>query len=145
MKKFINEFKEFISRGNVMDMAVGIIIGGAFTTIVSSLVDDIINPILGVFGGMNFDQYTIVLSGDSTLNYGKFLTAVINFLIMALVVFIMVKVLNTAAEKFSKKEDEKPEAPTTKKCPFCMTEISIEATRCPHCTSQLTNGKEEAM
>jgi large conductance mechanosensitive channel len=139
MKKFINEFKEFISRGNVMDMAVGIIIGGAFTTIVSSLVDDIINPILGVFGGMNFDQYSIVLSGDSTLNYGKFITAVINFLIMALVVFIMVKVLNTAAKKFAKKEDEEPAAPTTKECPFCKTEISIEATRCPHCTSHLTD------
>jgi large conductance mechanosensitive channel len=139
MKKFINEFKEFISRGNVMDMAVGIIIGGAFTTIVSSLVDDIINPILGVFGGMNFDQYSIVLSGDSTLNYGKFITAVINFLIMALVVFIMVKVLNTASKKFAKKEDEEPAAPTTKECPFCKTEISIEATRCPHCTSHLTD------
>jgi large conductance mechanosensitive channel len=122
-----------------MDMAVGIIIGGAFTTIVSSLVDDIINPILGVFGGMNFDQYSIVLSGDSTLNYGKFITAVINFLIMALVVFIMVKVLNTAAKKFAKKEDEEPAAPTTKECPFCKTEISIEATRCPHCTSHLTD------
>ena len=87
MKKFMNEFKEFISRGNVMDMAVGIIIGGAFTSIVSSLVDDIINPILGLFGGMNFDQLKLNLLGEVTLNYGKFISTVINFLIMALIVF----------------------------------------------------------
>ena len=89
MKKFMNEFKEFISRGNVIDMAVGIIIGGAFTSIVSSLVDDIINPILGLFGGMNFDQLKVNLLGEVTLNYGKFISTVINFLIMALIVFIM--------------------------------------------------------
>lgn len=94
MKKFMNEFKEFISRGNVMDMAVGIIIGGAFTSIVSSLVDDIINPILGLFGGMNFDQLKVNLLGEVTLNYGKFISTVINFLIMALIVFIMMKVMN---------------------------------------------------
>ena len=78
MKKFLKEFKEFISRGNVMDMAVGIIIGGAFTSIVSSLVSDIINPILGLFGGMNFDQLKITLLGEATLYYGRFITAVIN-------------------------------------------------------------------
>ena len=98
MKKFMNEFKEFISRGNVMDMAVGIIIGGAFTSIVSSLVDDIINPILGLFGGMNFDQLKVNLLGEVTLNYGKFISTVINFLIMALIVFIMMKVMNGFAE-----------------------------------------------
>ena len=136
MKNFIKEFKEFISRGNVMDMAVGIIIGGAFTSIVSSLVDDIINPILGLFGGMNFDQYHVKLLGQVTLNYGRFITAVINFLIMALVIFIIVKAMNTASEKLSRKEVEQ-EAVTTKKCPFCKSEIDIEATRCPHCTSQL--------
>ncbi len=79
MKNFFNEFKKFISRGNVMDMAVGIIIGGAFTSIVTSLVNDIINPILGVFGGMNFDQLSVKLFGEATLYYGKFLTAVVNF------------------------------------------------------------------
>ena len=136
MNNFIKEFKEFISRGNVMDMAVGIIIGGAFTSIVSSLVDDIINPILGLFGGMNFDQYHVKLLGQVTLNYGRFITAVINFLIMALVIFIIVKAMNTASEKLSRKEVEQ-EAVTTKKCPFCKSEIDIEATRCPHCTSQL--------
>ena len=143
MKKFINEFKEFISRGNVMDMAVGIIIGGAFTSIVSSLVDDIINPILGVFGGMNFDQLSINLFGEATLNYGKFITAVINFLIMALIVFLIVKTMNSVSEKLKRKEEEVEEEPTTKECPFCKSEIAIEATRCPHCTSILEDVAEE--
>lgn len=135
MKKFMSEFKEFISRGNVMDMAVGIIIGGAFTSIVSSLVEDIINPILGIFGGMNFDQLHIKLLGEATLNYGKFISAILNFLIMALIVFIIMKTMNRMAEKF--KKEEAPAAPTTKVCPFCKSEIAIDATRCPHCTSVL--------
>ena len=135
MKKFKSEFKEFISRGNVMDMAVGIIIGGAFTSIVSSLVEDIINPILGMFGGMNFDQLHIKLLGEATLNYGKFISAILNFLIMALIVFIIMKTMNRMAEKF--KKEEAPAAPTTKVCPFCKSEIAIDATRCPHCTSVL--------
>ncbi len=135
MKKFMSEFKEFISRGNVMDMAVGIIIGGAFTSIVSSLVEDIINPILGMFGGMNFDQLHIKLLGEATLNYGKFISAILNFLIMALIVFIIMKTMNRMVEKF--KKEEAPAAPTTKVCPFCKSEIAIDATRCPHCTSVL--------
>ena len=135
MKKFLEEFKAFISRGNVMDMAVGVIIGGAFSSIVTSLVDDIINPILGIFGGINFDQLSVKLVGDATLNYGKFITAVLNFLIMALIIFIMVKALNKAAEKFSAPKEE--EKVTTKVCPFCKSEIPLEATRCPHCTSIL--------
>ena len=133
----MKEFKAFISRGNVMDMAVGIIIGGAFTSIVSSLVEDIINPILGLFGGMNFDQYHVKLLGQATLNYGKFITAVINFLIMAFVIFILVKAMNTASEKLSRKKEEETVI-TTKKCPYCRSEIDIEATRCPHCTSELS-------
>lgn len=136
MKNFLNEFKKFIARGNVMDMAVGIIIGGAFTTIVNSLVEDIINPLLGLFGGMNFDQLQWNITGDVVLYYGKFITAIINFLVMALVVFILVRTINKAGEKLSKKDD-KPAAPTTKKCPYCKSEIAIDATRCPHCTSQL--------
>lgn len=132
MKQFINEFKAFISRGNVMDMAIGIIIGSAFTSIVSSFVSDIINPILGIFGGMNFDQLSVKLFGGATLYYGRFLTAVINFLIMALVLFCMVKVVNTATSKLSKKKEESPK---TKKCPYCYSVIDIKATRCPHCTS----------
>lgn len=135
MKQFIKEFKEFISRGNVMDLAVGIIIGGAFTSIVSSLVDDIINPLLGLFGGMNFDQLKVNLLGEVTLYYGKFITAVINFLIMALVIFLLVKVMNTASKLVPKQEEEEEEK--TKICPYCKSEIDIEASRCPHCTSVL--------
>lgn len=132
MKQFIKEFKDFISRGNVMDLAVGIIIGGAFTSIVSSLVNDIINPLLGLFGGMNFDQLKINLLGEVTLYYGKFITAVINFLIMALVIFVIIKVMNTAAAKFVQKEED-----DTKTCPFCKSQIAADAVRCPHCTSVL--------
>ena len=144
MKKFMNEFKEFISRGNVMDMAVGIIIGGAFTSIVSSLVEDIINPILGIFGGMNFDQLSVTLFGEATLTYGKFITTVINFLIMALIVFTIMKAMNGVAERLKHKEEETEAEPTTKECPFCRSEISILATRCPHCTSVLEEVKGEA-
>ena len=93
-KGFIHEFEKFISRGNVMDMAVGVIIGGAFSSIITSLVDDILSPILGIFGGLNFDELSLNIMGDVTLKYGKFLTAVINFLIMALVIFCLVKAMN---------------------------------------------------
>ena len=137
MKKFFSEFKKFIARGNVMDMAVGIIIGGAFTAIVNSLVSDIISPLLGLFGGMNFDALEWKITGEVTLAYGKFITSIINFLIMALVVFILVSIINKTGDKLSIK-DKKPAAPTTKKCPYCKSEIAIEATRCSHCTSQLT-------
>ncbi len=111
MKKFMKEFKEFISRGNVMDMAVGVIIGGAFTGIVSSLVEDMINPLLGLFGGMNFDQYSVTLMGTATLNYGKFITAVINFLIMALIVFLIVRTMNKAAARITPKKEEAASIP----------------------------------
>ncbi len=135
MKKFMEDFKKFISRGNVMDMAVGVIIGGAFTGIVNSLVNDVINPLLGVFGGLNFSEYSIKLSGEATLNYGNFITAVINFLIMALVIFTIVRTMNKLTAKMAPKKEEEPKAPTTKKCPYCKTDIAIDATRCPHCTS----------
>ena len=135
MNKFLKEFKEFISRGNVMDMAVGIIIGGAFTSIVSSLVEDIINPILGIFGGMNFDKLSLTLTKEATLNYGKFLTAVINFIIMAVIVFLIMKTMNAFTEKFGPKKEQKD--PDTKECPFCKSKIAIAATRCPHCTSMI--------
>ena len=108
MKKFIKEFREFINRGNVMDMAVGIIIGGAFTSIVSSLVDDIINPILGLFGGMNFDQLKWNILGEVTLNYGKFISAVLNFLIMALVIFTLMRVMNSADRKSTRLNSSHP-------------------------------------
>lgn len=137
MKKILNEFKEFISRGNVMDMAIGIIIGGAFTSVVSSLVGDIINPFLGLFGGMNFDRLSWNITGDVTLNYGSFLTTILNFLIMAFVVFIIVKLMNTLTARFARKKEEEETESTTKICPFCRSEIDIEASRCPHCTSKL--------
>lgn len=138
MKKFVEEFKTFIARGNVMDMAVGVIIGASFKAIVDSLVADIINPILGLFGGMNFSEYVIQLPGEATLNYGNFITAIINFLIMAFVIFCIVKFMNGVSAKFARKKvEEAPAAPTTKVCPFCKTEIAIEATRCAHCTSEL--------
>lgn len=136
MKKFIEEFKAFISRGNVMDMAVGIIIGGAFTSIISSLVEDIINPILGLFGGMNLDKISVKLFGEVTLNYGKFIASIINFLLMSLVLFLIIRAVNKAASKLSAKKEEE-EKITTKTCPFCKSEIAIDASRCPHCTSML--------
>ena len=104
MKKFLDEFKAFISRGNVMDMAVGVIIGASFKAIVDSLVADIINPLLGMFGGMNFSEYNIQLPGEATLNYGNFITAIINFLIMAFIIFCLVKFMNRLSEKFTKKK-----------------------------------------
>lgn len=136
--KILKEFKEFISRGNVMDMAVGIIIGGAFTSIVNSLVNDIINPLIGMIGGTDLTGYVLVLKDEATLNYGSFLTAIINFLIMAIVVFAMIKIINTMSKAFTRKKKEEPAAPTTKVCPFCKSEVNIEATRCPHCTSELS-------
>lgn len=135
-KGFIQEFQKFISRGNVVDMAVGMIIGSAFTAIINSLVNDVISPFLGVFGGMNFDQYVLNIGG-AAIGYGKFITAVINFIIMAFVVFCLVKFINGLRDKLVHKEEEAPAAPTTKKCPYCLSEIPIEATRCAHCTSQL--------
>lgn len=140
--KFFGEFKKFIQRGNVMDMAVGVIVGGAFTSIVTSLNADILTPILGIFGGTDFSYLTVTLgTGENApvLHYGNFITAVINFLITALVIFIILKVINRITEKLSTlagMEEEKPE-PATKKCPFCYSEIDIRATRCPHCTSVL--------
>lgn len=135
-KGFFGEFKAFISKGNVMDMAVGIIIGGAFTSIVKSLVKDIISPLLGLVGGMNFDQFSLKFAGI-TLAYGKFLTATINFLLMAFVLFLIVKAFNKASS-IVKKDKEEEVAAETKTCPFCKSEINIEATRCPMCTSELS-------
>lgn len=139
-KGFFAEFKKFITRGNVMDMAVGVIVGGAFTSIATSLNQDILTPILGIFGGTDFSYLTVTLGsgeGAPVLAYGNFITAVINFLITALVIFCMIKLLNSATDKLKKKEEAAPAAPTTKKCPYCLSEIPIEATRCSHCTSHL--------
>ena len=134
MKSFMEEFKEFISRGNVMDMAVGIIIGGAFTAIVTSLVEDVITPIIGMIGGFDFSSFVITVN-NSNIAIGNFINAVINFLLIAFVLFSIIKAMNKAAAVVKKPEEEA--APTTKMCPYCKSEIAIEATRCPHCTSQL--------
>lgn len=139
-KGFISEFKKFIMRGNVMDMAVGVIVGGAFTSIVTSLNKDILTPLLGIFGGTDFSNLVLVLgSGEEApvLAYGNFITAVINFLITAFVIFCLVKGMNAINEKFKRKEEEAPKAPTTKTCPYCKSTIAIDAVRCPHCTSEL--------
>lgn len=135
MKKFFKEFKEFISKGNVMDLAVGVIIGGAFTAIVNSLVNDIVTPLLSLItGGFDFSSLAVSLGeGEeaAVLSYGAFISAIINFLLTALVIFIIIKSIN----KFRKKTEEP--APTTKECPFCKEKVAIDATRCPHCTSEL--------
>ena len=149
MKSFIKEFKEFALKGNVMDLAVGMIIGGAFTAIITAFIDDIINPIIGMFGGTDFSSMFVSLNGEeyaslaaaeeagaAVLKYGAFISAVLNFLIMALVIFLIVKAMNKLREKTQKPEEEA--APTTKTCPYCKSEIAIEATRCPNCTSLLT-------
>lgn len=139
MKKFFREFKEFAMRGSVIDLAVGVIVGGAFQKIVNSLVTDIISPILGLFAKENFNGISLNVMGVS-IQYGSFITEVINFIIMAFVIFVMVKTLNKLAS-LHKKDDEEE---TEKKCPYCMSEIDINATRCPYCTSILDDEAEEA-
>ena len=145
-KGFIAEFKEFISRGNVMDMAVGVIIGGAFQAIIKSLVDDVVMPLLSVItGGTDFTAWSITLvEADEAaekaavmLNYGNFISAVINFLLMAFVIFTFVRTINKLTAKIVPKKEEAPAAPTTKKCPYCLSEIPLEATKCAHCTSDV--------
>ena len=146
MKKFIAEFKEFINKGNVMDLAVGVIIGGAFQAIVNSLVNDLLMPILGaITGGVHFESWKVTLGAGelenpATLTYGNFIAALINFLLMAIVLFLIVKILNRTRSTIESigSSDKEEENPTTKKCPYCKSEIDIEATRCPHCTSELT-------
>ena len=150
-KGIVNEFKEFITRGNVVDLAVGVIIGGAFQAIVNSLVDDIVMPVISLATkGIDFANWFVALDGKeyatlaaaqeagaATLNFGTFIGAIINFIIMAVIIFLLVKGINNVSSKLSKKEEEAPAAPTTKTCPFCQSEISIDAKRCPHCTSML--------
>ncbi len=141
---FISEFKKFIMRGNVMDMAVGVIIGGAFTTVVTSLNTDVISPIIAIFGGTDFSYLTLTLRDSANapvISYGVFITALINFLITALILFCILRGFNKATDKANallKKDHEEVIAePTEKDCPYCYSKINIKATRCPHCTSQL--------
>lgn len=140
MKGFIEEFKKFIMRGNVLDMAVGVIIGGAFTAIVTSLNTDILSPLLGLIGGTDFTHLTVTLGEGKNapvLAYGNFITAVINFLVTAFAIFCLIKIINKVSDKLSKKEEPAPAAPTTKECPYCKSQIAIAASRCPNCTSHL--------
>ena len=137
MKKFFEEFKQFALRGNVMNLAVGVIIGGAFQAITNSLVNDIISPLIGLVANTDLSHMVFMIR-DVEIRYGAFITAIINFVIMAFVIFWLVKGINALLDLGKKPEEPAaPAAPTTKKCPFCMSEIAIEATRCPHCTSNL--------
>ncbi|HAP20776.1 large conductance mechanosensitive channel protein MscL [Frisingicoccus caecimuris] len=131
MKKFIEEFKTFALRGNVMDMAIGVLIGGAFSGIITSLTDNFIQPIIDVIMGRA--AYTLE---DVALFGSNFISAVINFIITALILFCLLKAMNKLLSVGRK--EEAPAAPTTKTCPYCKSEISIDATRCPHCTSELS-------
>ena len=139
VKKFVNEFKEFALKGNVMDLAVGVIIGAAFQGIVTSFTESFINPIINCIGGAKVGGRIEIFGTGQYINYGAFLTAVINFLIMAFVIFLMMKGIN---KLMSLGKHEEPAAPTTKKCPFCKSEIDIAATRCPHCTSVIEEQAE---
>ena len=159
----LKEFKEFIMRGNVMDLAVGVIIGGAFSSIVTSLTDNFIQPLISLIGGAEIKGTIPLGASGQALNYGAFLTAVINFLIVAFVLFLMVKTINTIERKskerlekmvakvpgkFGRRKEDNVEAeeekePETKLCPFCYTEINYKATRCPHCTSILDEEKSK--
>lgn len=155
MKKFLDEFKAFALKGNMIDLAVGMIIGSAFTSIVNSLVNDIFMPILSLITGkVDFSNMFIALDGNTyatldeaqkigvaTINYGSFITQTINFLLMALVVFMVVKQIGKL--RTMGKKPEAPAAPTEKECPYCRTMIPIKAARCPHCTSLLELSEEK--
>ena len=148
---FFKEFKDFISKGNVIDLAVGVIIGGAFSGIVNNLVTNIVTPAISLLTGkVSFTDLFIALDGGeyatlaaaqeagaATLNYGLFIQAVIDFIITAFVIFLLVKGINKIRSLGKKEEEVVEAAPTTKVCPFCKTEINIEATRCPNCTSEV--------
>lgn len=137
IKSFFNEFKKFAMRGNVMDMAVGIIIGAAFGKIVDSMVKDIIMPPIGLLlGKVDFSDLKIKLADDVSINYGIFLNNVISFIIVAFAVFVLIKAVNKLQEKMIKEEAA---APTTQKCPYCCEDIPLAAVKCPHCTSDLSN------
>ena len=156
MKKLFGEFKAFISRGNVLDMAVGVIIGSAFTAIVNSLVNDIFMPLLGVLtGGLDFSSLTIKLASDEAiqaaidagktpamLKYGSFIAAIINFLLIALVIFAVTKTISTLRER-AKNNEPQEEEKEKRLCPYCRSEIAEDATRCPHCTSMLELPQQE--
>ncbi len=135
MKQFLSEFKEFINRGNVMDLAIAVIIGGAFTSIVTALTNNIINPLISVVAGGGAGTISGLVVPGTDIDFGAFISACINFLIVAFVVFLLVKAVNHAqavGEKLAGKKAEEPKAAPT--CPFCLEEVKEGATRCPHCS-----------
>ena len=152
MKKFFEEFKKFAMRGNVVDMAVGVVVGGAFSKIVTSLVNDVFMPVIGLLtGGSNVSGMFALLGeapegtvietveqakelGIATLNYGTFIQTIIDFILVAFCIFLVVKFIN----KMKKPAPTPAPAPAPRKCPFCQSVIDEKATRCPHCTSQLS-------
>jgi large conductance mechanosensitive channel len=128
----LKEFRDFVMRGNVLDLAIAVILGAAFGAIITSLVNDILMPLIGILmGGVNFSSLTYQV-GEAVIAYGKFIQAIINFLVIAFVLFLIIRSIN----RFRKKEPA-PAAPTTKECPQCFTSIPLKATRCPNCTSQI--------
>lgn len=150
MKKFVEEFKSFIMRGNVVDMAVGVVIGTAFSGIVNGLVQDIIMPIVSLLTGkIDFTNLFVALDGNeyatldaareatSVIAYGNFIQTIVQFIIIAFSIFITIKAMNKMQDVSKKKTEEEPAAPTTKVCPFCKSEINIEATKCMHCASEV--------
>ena len=160
------EFKEFISKGNVMDMAIGVIIANAFAAIVTAFTESFIQPLLGLIGGAEIHGTIPLGESGQAIDYGSFLTAVVNFLIVAFILFMMIKIISTAEKKSkerlaqlanmagnsaskvlkkgkkAKADEDVEEEPTTKLCPHCLSEIPFKATRCPHCTSKLEGFKE---
>lgn len=141
LKKFLEEFKEFALKGNVMDLAVGVIIGAAFQNIVTALTEDFITPIINCLGGAEVGGQIEIFHTGQYLRYGDFISSVINFLIMAFVIFLLMKGINKI---MSLGRHEKPSTPTTKKCPYCLSEIPILATKCAHCASELELPAEAA-
>jgi large conductance mechanosensitive channel len=152
MKRLLNEFRKFAMRGNVFDLAVGVVIGTAFTSIVNSIVGDLIMPLISLISGnMEFSNLFVALDGGQyasladitadvpVLRYGSFLQAVVNFLIVSFSLFLIIRGLNKLQAAFKKKEaaEAPPPAPPSRKCPYCLSDIADEATRCPHCTSLL--------
>ncbi|GAB4449433.1 MAG: large-conductance mechanosensitive channel protein MscL [Anaerolineales bacterium] len=131
----LKEFKEFAMRGNVMDLAIAVIIGGAFGKIIASLVNDVLMPLIGLLlGGLDFSGLAFKVK-DASINYGLFIQSIVDFLIVAFVIFLLVRAMNNLKKK--EPAPAAPAEPTTKECPYCFSIISIKATRCPNCTSQL--------
>lgn len=143
MSKYMDEFKEFISKGNVMDMAVGVIIGGAFTAIVTSLTDNVINPLITAITGGGTDMSGSLVVPGTSIDFGAFLSAIINFLIVAFIVFNLVKAVNHLQAKVIKTEPE-PEPAPVPTCPHCLEEVKEGATRCPHCAGEIPGGAKVA-